>query len=248
MKCGRFSLVGVSGETCGIYPMRCKRWGCPHCGPRKTKATLARVRLGMTLGTTRFFTLTSPGDEDAATSYAEFPARWKRFRMRLERRFGRIEYLGVVEAQKRGAAHIHVVYRGPFISQRWLSRIAAECGFGKIADIRRSNPGLLRYLGKYLTKELSDPAAAPPRYFRRVRWSRGWCVWEKRRRAVLREHWWIADAVPLHAAIDAARRGLTVEEVIADDWSARFDLRFPVRWLRSLAGYRPDAPLSQDAA
>jgi hypothetical protein len=248
MKCGSFSLVGIDDGRCGIYPMRCGRWGCPVCGPRKTRATIARVRAGMALGTCRFFTLTSPGDEDAETSYAEFPARWKRFRMRVERRFGRIEYLGVVEPQKRGAAHVHVVYRGPYIPQQWLSRIAAECGFGRIADIRRSNPQLMRYLAKYLTKELSDPTAAPPRYFRRVRWSRAWCVWEKRRRALPWKRWWIADAVPIHAAIDAARRGLTVEEMVAGNWGARFELRRPVRWLHDLTGYRPHAPLSQDAA
>jgi hypothetical protein len=197
----------------------------------------------MALGTCRFFTLTSPGTEDGDTSYARFPARFKRLRMRLERRFGRIEYLAVVERQKRGAAHVHVVYRGPFIPQQWLSRVAAECGFGKIADIRRSNPALMRYLAKYLTKELSDPTAAPPRYFRRVRWSRGWCVWEKRGRQVPWTHWWIADAVPIHAAIDAARRGYKVEELIADNWQARFELRRPIQWLRDLTGYRPFAPL-----
>jgi hypothetical protein len=102
--CGRFSLVGIEGGRCGVYPMRCKKWSCPVCGPRKVKATLARTRAGMSMGPCRFFTLTSPGAEDAETSYAEFPARFKRFRMRLERRFGRIEYLAVVERQKRGAA------------------------------------------------------------------------------------------------------------------------------------------------
>ena len=244
MKCGAFSLVGIEGVRCGVYPLRCKRWGCPVCGPRKVKATLARTRAGMAIGTCRFFTLTSPGTEDAETSYSEFPTRWKRFRMRLERRFGRIEYLGVVEPQpRRGAAHIHVVYRGPYIPQQWLSRVAAECGFGKVADIRRSHPALMRYLAKYLTKELSDPTAAPPRYFRRVRWSRGWCSWEKRARKVPWTRWWIADAVPAHAAIDAARRGLTVEEVIADDPGASYCLRRPIQWLRDLVGYRPFGPL-----
>lgn len=244
MKCGAFSLVGINGAQCGVYPLRCKKWGCPVCGPRKVKATIARVRAGMTLGTCRFFTLTSPGTEDAATSYAEFPARWKRFRRRLERRFGRIEYLGVVEPQpNRGAAHVHVVYRGPFIPQQWLSRVAAECGFGKIADIRRSHPALMRYLAKYLTKELSDPTAAPPRYFRRVRWSSRWCVWERGRRELPWTRWWIADAVPVHAAIDAARRGFTVEAVVADNWGVSFSLRRPVQWLRDLSRYHPYAPL-----
>jgi len=251
--CGNFSLVGVSGSECCVVGMRCKRWSCQYCGARKVRSTVARIRAGMRLGSCRFFTLTAPGDEDPEDSLAEFAARWKRFRMRLERRFGRIEYLGVVELQKRGSPHIHVVYRGPFIPQAWLSRAAAESGFGKIADIRRSNPNLSRYLAKYLAKDLTaagadgaEPVKLPP-YFRRVRWSRNWCVWEKRKRHPRWRDWWIADAVPAHAAIDAARRGLTVREVVADNWAARFELRRPVRWLRSLVGYRPHAPLSQGA-
>jgi hypothetical protein len=32
MNCGAFSLVGIEGARCGIYPMRCKKWGCPVCG------------------------------------------------------------------------------------------------------------------------------------------------------------------------------------------------------------------------
>jgi hypothetical protein len=154
----------------------------------------------------------------------------------------------VVERQKRGAAHVHVVYRGPYIPQQWLSRVAVECGFGRIADIRRSNPQLMRYLAKYLTKELSDPTAAPPRYFRRVRWSRGWCVWEKRGRTVPYQDWWIVDAPPALAAIDARRQGYVVEEVGSDGNSPRFNRHWSIRWMKSLTGYRPFSPLSPDGA
>ena len=242
MKCGRFSLVGTSGNEAGVYPLRCKRWGCKVCGPRKAKATMARVRAGMRLGTVRFFTLTSPSGEDHQASYAAFPKRWKRFYMRLERRFGRIEYLAVVEPQKRGAAHVHVVYRGSYIPQRVLARLAVESGFGPIADIRLSNPRLMSYLAKYLTKELADPSVAPPRYFRRVRYSKGWCVWVRRSGPHTWDGWQIADAVPVHAAIDAARRGFRVVELVADDWGAGFGLARPVCWLRDLRHYRPTAP------
>ena len=117
MSCGGFSLIGVSGKEVRIYPLRCKRWSCPTCGRKKTRATIARVKAGMALGTCRFLTLTSPAGECPDESYARFPARWKRMHMRLERRFGRIQYVAVVEPQKRGAAHVHVVYRGPFIPQ-----------------------------------------------------------------------------------------------------------------------------------
>jgi hypothetical protein len=201
---------------------------------------MKRVRAGMALGAVRFFTLTSPGNEDAETSYALFPARWKRFHERVARRFGRIEYLGVVEPQKRGAAHIHVVYRGPYVPQAWLARTAAECGFGRIADIRRSNPRLVTYLAKYLTKELAAAAgdqtarrAGPPKYFRRVRWSRGWCTWS-RREASRWERWWFVDAVPSHAAIDARHRGYKVVELDEGESTSSFHPDRQLHWRRDV--------------
>jgi hypothetical protein len=134
---------------------------------------------------------------------------------RLQRRFGRsvrIEYYAVVERQKRGAAHIHMVYRGPYIPQAWLSRAASECGFGSVADIRKAPPNIARYVAKYLTKELSDPKAAPPRYFRRVRVSRGWSDWRPPIREQPFTEWWAVDATVDHAAHSAQRRGYLVVE------------------------------------
>ncbi len=227
MSCGWHSLVGTDGNEAGVYPLRCKRWDCPECGPRKARRVIARVDAGMKLpGTVRFLTLTSPAGETAEASYERFPGRWKRMHQRIVRRFGRFEYVGVVEPQKRGAAHVHVVYRGAFISQRWLSRAAAGSGFGRIADIRRRHPRLASYLAKYLTKQLAAGsvrldergrpvrAGAVPKYFRRVRWSRGWCAWT----APVPKHAWqvwrIARVGQLHAAADARARGFEVVELV----------------------------------
>ncbi len=249
MTCGGFSLIGATGQDVGIYPLRCKRWSCSFCGRRKTRATIARVKAGMDLGPCRFLTITSPGDESAEDSYARFPARWKRFHMRLERRFGRIEYVAVVEPQpNRGAAHIHVVFRGPFIPQAWLSRAAEASGFGRIADIRRAHPRLMSYLAKYLTKDLraapggdGSSAGAIPRYFRRVRWSSRWSAWSRPRNPRTVESWWIADVGQVHAAIDARNRGYRVTELVIAESSPALCLDRFVRWLHSLSGYRPFA-------
>ena len=241
--CGNFSLVGVEGTECGVYPLACKRRDCPRCGPKTVRAAIARVRLGMQLGSCRFFTITSPGSEDSATTYRELPKRWKRIHQALVRRFGPLEYVAVVEAQQRGAAHLHVVYRGPFIPQPLLSRLAARSGFGKIADIRRPTKQIARYLVKYLAKDLQRPKAGEaqvrlPRYLRRVRWTAGWCVWTKRTPDRHWSRWWITDAPPDPTAGSARRRGLTVVEIVGNDWPPGLDVR-PVHWMRELAGYRP---------
>lgn len=251
MSCGAFSLVGLNGAEAGVFPLRCRRWSCPTCGRRKVRAAMARIGAGMKIGPTRFLTLTSPGGESAEESYARFPERWKRMHQRLIRRFGKFEYIAVVEPQpKRGAAHIHIVYRGAFIPQQWLSKAAAESGFGKIADIRRGHRKLAGYLAKYLTKDLTsqgggDRGAAGrsgiPRYFRRVRWSRGWCEWTRRRASRTWTAWFIADVGQVHAASDARGRGYTVVELEVSEGSLPVSRDRIVRWLRSLRGYRPFA-------
>jgi len=186
----------------------------------------------MRLGPTRFFTLTSPGTDSPDASYEQFQVRWHRFLAHLSRRWGAIEYLGVVERQKRGTAHIHVIYRGRFIPYQWLGRAAADAGFGKIADIRKPPSTIATYLVKYLTKELADPAIGPPRYFRRVRVSRGWSDWVRPKPKRRWDSWWIADAVPEHAALSAQRRGYLVVEGSSDNPEAWFHPGRVVRWLR----------------
>jgi hypothetical protein len=212
--CGMGSLIGVDGSEVGIYPLRCKQWACDECGPKKVRATIAMIRSGMRSGTPRFFTLTSPGEDDAVTSYDKFQERWHRFQARLRRRYGTVEYVAVVERQKRGAAHVHVVYRGEFIPWQWLGRAAAASGFGKIVDIRKPAKRIERYLAKYLTKELDDPKFAPPRYFRRVRRSRRWSDWRPPRREPRWPAWLVARATPSRAAQAARGRGYIVVELV----------------------------------
>jgi hypothetical protein len=241
MSCGRYSLVGLRPSQhrryraeAGVFRLACKSWSCSYCGPRKVKREIACCRRGMRLGRTRFITITSPSGEDAEVSYAELPKRFHRFIGRVQRRFGklaRVEYYAVIERQRRGAAHIHMVYRGPFIPQAWLSRAAEACGFGRVADIRKAPPNIANYLAKYLVKELSDPRVAPPRYFRRVRVSRGWSDWQPTVRERPFGDWWIVDAGVEHTALSAQRRGYLVVEATKQPEAPFQPDRVP-RWFR----------------
>jgi hypothetical protein len=87
------------------------------------------------------------------------------------------------------------------------------------------------YLAKYLAKELRDPKAAPPRYFRRVRVSRGWSDWQAPTRERPYGEWWIVDARLDHAVLSAQRRGYLVVEApnLPEPWF--HPARVP-RWLR----------------
>jgi len=82
---------------------------------------------------------------------------WRTIVKRLHRLhpFTPIEYLAVVEGTKAGEPHLHILYRGPFIPQRQLSKWMAELATAPIVDIRRirHQREVVRYVGKYITKK-----------------------------------------------------------------------------------------------
>lgn len=131
----------------------------------------------------RFMTLTD------GTGELKMPAlykAWNRLAARLRRAEDMREYAAVVEAQASGRLHLHVLMTGGFIAQRRLSVMAAECGFGRIADIRAMDGGekgadaSARYMAKYLAKQEAASergaavGAAAARRIRPVRCSRSW--------------------------------------------------------------------------
>ena len=126
VSCSGLSLIGVDGDAAGIYPFRCHRWRCSTCGRRKVNQTRKRILAGLDRGATWFLTLTSPGSECPAVSLDHLSQCWKAFHLRLTRHVGHIEYIAVLELQKRGSPHFHVLVQGPFVSRRWLSIAAAE--------------------------------------------------------------------------------------------------------------------------
>ena len=105
----------------------------------------------------RFLTVTdgSAGAMDMAGLYRS----WQKLGLRLKRRGKLGDYAAVVEAQERGALHLHVlmadsVRGGGFIAQSLLSELAAASGFGPVTDIRLVAPDseLVWELGHYLGK------------------------------------------------------------------------------------------------
>jgi len=94
---------------------------------------------------------------DNVTSVEDAMVVWRKFARRLTLRFGRLKYVSVIEFQKRGAVHFHVVYFNmPFV--RGLKKILAHAwgqGFVKVKAIGKiTNVGL--YVSKYLSKENAD--------------------------------------------------------------------------------------------
>ena len=78
--------------------------------------------------------------------------------MRLQRR-GLIDaYIKVPEMSKNGKQHLHLIFRGQYIAQAYLSDQWQEIHKAKIVDIRkvhfkRGKKGLAAYMAKYMAKE-----------------------------------------------------------------------------------------------
>lgn len=61
---------------------------------------------------------------------------WRKMRVLLSRKFGEtLPFVGVLEFQKNGVAHLHVLL-GVYVPQAWLSLAWQSIGGGKIVDIR----------------------------------------------------------------------------------------------------------------
>lgn len=125
-------------------PQRCQSWRCPSCSGVKRAAAVLLVQRGIERAQrdghrVRFLTLTddAAGEMTMATLYAA----WQRLALRLKRRGLLGEYCAVVEAQERGALHLHTLMAestrgGGFIKQTQLSTMAQASGFGPVCDIR----------------------------------------------------------------------------------------------------------------
>lgn len=155
---------GKLGNTTVYLRSDCKRVECESCGPiraRKYRKAIGEIAEEKKL--TRFMTLTldpkklEPGEE----SISYIRDCFAKFRVYLGRRFGSsISFIAVVELQKNGNAHLHILI-GKYIDKAWISRSWSSVGGGHIVDIRLVDIHRIRaYLTKYITKPILSSVPA----------------------------------------------------------------------------------------
>lgn len=144
-RCTRAGKV-VSQSTGAVYDLHCKSWRCPVCGPRKADEWARLAAIGKP---ERFVTLTRVG-----STPAELYARLKVLVKAIRREGWVIEYLAAVEV-KRAGAHLHMLQKGDYLPQRWLSAEWEKIGGGRVVDIRAigDRAGAARYIFKYALKQ-----------------------------------------------------------------------------------------------
>jgi hypothetical protein len=159
--CGKWTLTTrVTKETSYSYRyvrMRCKKWNCPRCGPRRAKQVRrAIIQRATELGLTRHLTLTIGHDGcTAAQSVRYIRECWSKLRVYLRRKFGEsITYICILEFQQNGYAHLHILV-DRYINFDWIQANWQAVGGGHRVNIERVDiRRIAAYLSMYLTKEL----------------------------------------------------------------------------------------------
>jgi len=120
-----------------------------NLGRKRFRRMYHRVMSGLERkGNVRLLTLTSsPGSGD-------FQRDFRMLIKRLERRHLVESYIRVPERTESGLRHDHILFRGSYIEQAYLSFLWGEIHHSPVVDIRRvgGRHRLARYLASYLAK------------------------------------------------------------------------------------------------
>ncbi|MBA7585134.1 hypothetical protein ES708_27104 [subsurface metagenome] len=149
-------------------------------GSRRVRRFYQRYFTGVGVGgRLRFLTLTS--SDEAVGQGLDIHRSFRALVMRLRRRWGVFQYIGVKEV-KGDREHLHLVFRGSFMEQAVISamwRVVHASPIVVIEAVYEARGGA-RYLAKYLAKEALN------RYWASYDWVfRGWVGWSQRvKRAV----------------------------------------------------------------
>lgn len=155
-------------------PIFCKKWACERCGPRKKKQLFARAMNGAIAEPVKGFrpqyshkllTLTCPGAEYRAThtpeeTLADMNRKWNLTTRAMKKRLGDFDYLKIIEFQKDGYPHFHILLAGRVIAPKGILEQfrytwTQHHGMGNV-DIQKNRCSSVKkmvgYIMKYLTK------------------------------------------------------------------------------------------------
>lgn len=153
--CGKRAAVGMNMSSWKVVvPVKCNSWCCDGCRKRLSKKWIRRVNPQKV---ERFITLTVDPSRFSSRPEAvkELYNGYKKLVQAIRRKFKEWEYFSVIEFTKKDWPHIHILQRGSYVPQTWISKKWDAFGLGKIVDVRRvRGKGKVKsYLTKYLSKE-----------------------------------------------------------------------------------------------
>lgn len=170
--CGKYTLVKWIEGRATAHPLKCRCWTCANCYDWRRKALISDAKAGRP---TTMITLTSNPKWGKSPTYRaqQLVVAWRVLIRELRRRpeHSKTQYLVVMEKTKKGEPHLHILLRGPFVPQKWLSRRMAMLMRAPIVDIRRVNrsKGVAEYVTKYIGKDPKRYEGCK-RYWRSMDW------------------------------------------------------------------------------
>lgn len=137
-----------------FVPARCKSWSCPICRPIKAKQVSSYIQDHFRSKKLFMLTLTFYHRGSVRDCWAQIGKRWNRMRTFISKKYGRFDYLRMVEPHKKGGwPHLHVLIKGCVIDKE-ITKMITNWGFGWNMHFSRvSNKNAASYISKYLTKE-----------------------------------------------------------------------------------------------
>lgn len=175
---GRWLDLDTGKQGRSVLNIGCGKWVCEDCRKRKAKRQMARALQGGLVERVKvpgfreeynykLLTLTCPGKEYREThttdeAYKELQEGFAKLRKALRHR-GWFEFLRVVEAQRDGFPHYHVLLAGQGIRRKEILREIVKLwrgmyglGFVKLNALKRGEgkgvTNAIKYLLKYLFK------------------------------------------------------------------------------------------------
>lgn len=156
--CGQTHVITLEETEKGAIvrkiPLKCKSWTCDKCRVKKAKKYSERTfRLFQGVPHVRFLTVTFDRSRSLRETWEFAPVAWNRFRTAFTKKYGKTRFVRVVEPQKDGYPHYHILL-DRYIPAGWLTRELKSAGFGPIRDIQliSSRDGFY-YVLKYLRKK-----------------------------------------------------------------------------------------------
>lgn len=150
------TIVKQFGGKLKVMKLSCRSWSCEDCAKGRKRKLIGEVREGIP---ERFITLTvNPAWFDSPEDRARrLVAAWRLIRRRFLKRWPNLtcEFMAIFEKTQLGEPHLHIVQKGGYIPQRWLSQQMEQIMGAPVVDIRYvKNKGKIAwYVSKYVGKE-----------------------------------------------------------------------------------------------
>jgi hypothetical protein len=222
--CGGYSLSGPLRGQAGKYGFACLFCGsyrCNRCRKPKLKKVRKRIsEIAEEHQLTRMATLTLDPKKLSATDRKRtdryIRELWRLMRVYLSRRWGKgksLPFVGVLEFQKNGNAHLHVLL-GQYIPQAWLSEAWQSIGGGRHVDIRSVDiHRVAAYLSKYLAGDkVEHTLKLLPRRARIFTTARSIVLWPKKEKSG-----WKLRRADIGELLDAVENPSNVKFVAVED-------------------------------